>query len=416
MYARAAELPLRLRRRIEAKAEARGLAYPWWIAGISVAAQLPCVVVAVAQRGAWFPPEPVVLAVALVLVPHLLHLFASFWLPWWVCTATVLAAMAWLLSDPIRLTTPADLAAVLGAFLVAETTATDGVRAGAATVLGVVAVQVAAALTVGLPGVEFYVLEVLLGFVIGYLIRWQMRALAAERSATAGERERAALAERQRIAREIHDLVAHSLSVTMLHVTGARRALVEDRDVDAAIEALRDAERIGRQAMSDIRRTVGVLRTEDVGAAPLPTARDVADLVAQFRDAGLEVDLQVVGDLAHLTAATGLGVYRVAQESLANVAKHAPAAPVRMRLEVGDEGVQLTVRNPFPSGSVRGRDGSGLAGMASRARQLGGAMTAGPHGVDWLVSLLIPDDGSAGEPHVEPSPVDPDCMLRRRMT
>lgn len=406
-----------LRRRVEGKAEARGLAYPWWIAALSMGAQVFCVVVAIGQRGAWLPPEPVALAFLLVVAPSLFHLLSSTWLPWWTGATSVLLASAWLLFlEPLDLVTPADMAAVLGAFLVAEVTATDGPRAGLLTVGATGVVLLGAWQFADLPGAGFYLLEVLLGLVIGYLIRWQMRALAAERNATAGERERAALAERQRIAREIHDLVAHSLSVTMLHVTGARRALVEDRDVDDAIEALRDAERIGRQAMSDIRRTVGVLRTEDVGAAPLPTARDVADLVAQFRDAGLEVDLQVVGDLAHLTAATGLGVYRVAQESLANVAKHAPAAPVRMRLEVGDEGVQLTVRNPFPSGSVRGRDGSGLAGMASRARQLGGAMTAGPHGVDWLVSLLIPDDGSAGEPHVEPSPVDPDCMLRRRMT
>ena len=129
------------------------------------------------------------------------------------------------------------------------------------------------------------------------MLRWQMRALAAERSERERERERATLAERQRIAREIHDLVAHSLSVTMLHVTGAKQALVEDHDVDDAVAALSDAEQVGRQAMAEIRRTVGVLATEPTGAHPLPCAEDIDALVAQVRDAGLPVDYRSRGDL-----------------------------------------------------------------------------------------------------------------------
>lgn len=390
MHVHPARVALWLRRRVEDKAALRGLAYPWWIAALSMGAQMFCVLVAIGQRGAWLPPEPIALAALLVVAPSLFHLISSTWLPWWMSAASVLLASGWLLLQPLDLVTPADMAAVLGAFLVAEVTATDGPRAGLLTVVATGAVLLGAWQLVGLPGAGFYLLEVLLGLVIGYLIRWQMRALAAERNATAGERERAALAERQRIAGEIHDLVAHSLSVTMLHVTGARRALVEDRDVDDAIDALQDAERIGRQAMSDIRRTVGVLRTTDTGVAPLPTATDVADLVAQFRDAGLDVALRHVGDLASLSATTGLGVYRITQESLANVAKHAPTSPVAVDLVVDSGGVRLDVRSQVPTGARRGRDGSGLSGMVARAEQLGGRVLAGPRGTDWVVSLVIP--------------------------
>ena len=119
-----------------------------------------------------------------------------------------------------------------------------------------------------------------LGLMAGAMLHTQSRALAAERSALAVEHDRATMAERNRIAREIHDLVAHSLSVTMLHITGARRLLAdsagsEGDDVDEAIEALRDAERVGRQAMNDIRQTVSELATEGDPNRALPSADDL---------------------------------------------------------------------------------------------------------------------------------------------
>lgn len=146
-------------------------------------------------------------------------------------------------------------------FAVGEVTATEGGRRG----LVALAAGAAVLLTFGdydSDVVPLFVGELVLGLVLGYMLRWQMRALAAEQSARHEERVRATLAERQRVAREIHDLVAHSLSVTLLHVTGVRRALEQDADIPEAIEALTDAERIERQAMADIRRTVGVLATD----------------------------------------------------------------------------------------------------------------------------------------------------------
>ncbi|ONF61744.1 sensor histidine kinase, partial [Amycolatopsis keratiniphila] len=120
--------------------------------------------------------------------------------------------------------------------------------------------------------------------------------------------------ERQRIAREVHDVVGHSLSITLLHLTGARHALQQDRDVDEAIEALTEAEQVGRAAMADIRRTVGLLADSPSGSAPLPGVEDIATLVERTRSAGLAVRYTQEGDLGRVGASEGLGLYRIVQE------------------------------------------------------------------------------------------------------
>lgn len=161
---------------------------------------------------------------------------------------------------------------------------------------------------------------------IGRVAQRQALTMAALTQAQSELSRRAAAEERQRIARDVHDMVGHSLSVTLLHVTGARLAL--DRDVSMARQALLEAERLGRESMAEIRRTVGLLaeRGDDPGAAPVPSAPDIAVLVEQFVRSGLDVSYQPSGDLAALESAVGLVAYRIVQESLSNVAKHAPGA------------------------------------------------------------------------------------------
>ena len=241
------------------------------------------------------------------------------------------------------------------------------------------------------PGVDVYVVEIVSGFVVGYMLRWQMRALAAERRERDRERERATLAERQRIAREIHDLVAHSLSVTMLHVTGAKQALIEDQDVDDAVAALSDAEQVGRQAMAEIRRTVSVLATEPTGAHPLPCAEDIDALVAQVRDAGLPVDYRSRGDVTRLSPAIGLGMYRILQESLTNVAKHAPGETAQVRASRSAAPAPRSAsatsgrgRRVDPDGS--GTSGHGLARRAARRRRSGPGRTSPTRSNGWSTS------------------------------
>lgn len=384
-----------MRDRFEEKGARHGLAYPWWIAFIGGGGQVLCIAVAVGQRGLYTPPEPATLALVLVVVPQLAQYFAERWVPWWIDVVFVLAAVGWLMAIPFEAQGPENLAPAAAIFLVASVTATDGARAGLLALAATIVVVVGTDRIDGSdPSIDIYVVEIIGGFVVGYMLRWQMRALAAERRERAQERERATLAERQRIAREIHDLVAHSLSVTMLHVTGAKQALVEDNDVDDAVAALADAEQVGRQAMAEIRRTVSVLATEPTGAHPLPCAEDIDALVAQVRDAGLPVDYTSRGDLARLSPAIGLGMYRILQESLTNVAKHAPGETAQVRVDVGRARASLSVRNRRTARAVA-TDGSGTSGMASRAEQIGGTFRFGPDEADpraWAVELGVPVD------------------------
>jgi signal transduction histidine kinase len=397
-------VPERLRARVEANIAAHGLAYPWWVPITSTLGQLACVVAALAMRDAAWPPAPVAFTVVLVLWPSLVQLVVGRLMPWWVEELSIGAAAVWLLSDPVLGTGAFDTAPVLLALLTAEVMAREGVRLGATTGLLAMATIAVAARTTTIVGWPMHLLDVLLGFVIGGMLRAQMRALTAERAARVGERERATLAERERIAREIHDLVAHSLSVTLLHITGARHALrdVDDpaaagldvADVDAA---LADAEQVGRRAMADIRQTVSTLTDGPSATQALPGAADICGLVAQMELAGLDVEYAEEGDPAMLAHGTGLGLYRIAQESLANIAKHAPGATARVRFSVDRRRARLTVRNALPAHHVTDDGGSGIAGMRARAVQLGATVVAGPEDTDWVVDVRLPLQQRDGE-------------------
>lgn len=205
----------------------------------------------------------------------------------------------------------------------------------------------------------------------------------------------AAAEERRRIARELHDVIAHSLAVTMLHLTGARHVLA--RDPQRAADALVEAERLGRQSLADIRRTVGLLQTDRSNgtSAPLPTAADIPTLVADYGKAGLDARLELVGDPARLSSAAGLGMYRIVQEALANVAKHAPGASAQVTLEIGATTVSLRVwdtgrREGLPIIASAGGSGLGLTGMRERASLLGGTLEARSTGDGWQVECTIP--------------------------
>ena len=176
----------------------------------------------------------------------------------------------------------------------------------------------------------------------GLLVTWlsaeqlrRYRALVAELEST---RERLAVQavhlERRRIAAELHDLVGHSLGVLLLHITGARRRIEDDPAGSA--EALRRAESIGRSGLAEIRRSVAALRDETgASLAPAMTAADVPALVGATAAAGCAATLEVSGSLAGIEPITGLAVYRVVQESLANATRHAPGAAVRVAIASG---------------------------------------------------------------------------------
>lgn len=233
---------------------------------------------------------------------------------------------------------------------------------------------------------------------IGWMFARQAK-LSAELDATREELARQALQlERRRIARDVHDLVGHGLATVLLQVASARHVL--RRDPDAADEALRTAEQAGRRGMEELRRTVSVLRSDEEGGVrpPVPTAEEIGVLVDEVRAAGVSVELRTRGDLSRVPAGIGVAVYRIAQEALANAARHAPRARTVLRLELTSDRVELTatttgapVRRPDP-----GRPHYGIVGMRERAVSLGGELQAGPSGDGWSVSCHIPLGGGDG--------------------
>lgn len=384
----------RLSAAMEAQLERRGLAFPWWIPVLGSVCELGVAVVALVQRDALFPPDPVATVLPLILVANAVLFVLSGRVGWWVDTTVLLAATWWLLSDPIHAAGPADTAPGLLMVVVAVVVSRDGLVVGSGVWAVSVGMLFLAGEVHGLSSPVLFALATLLGFIVGVMLRWQMRALTAERVARAGESERATLQERQRIAREIHDLVAHSLSVTLLQVAGAREAL-RDGDVEDALEALDDAERVARRAMGDIRGTVATLADSAGPTRPLPSAQQIPELVDEFASAGLAVTYEGPGGpgsgLAQLDGAAGLGLYRIAQEALANVAKHAPGASAHVELAVGLHRTRMTVRNDLPSGRANpgAAGGSGLPGMQARATGLGAELSAGPTGGEWVVEVRL---------------------------
>jgi signal transduction histidine kinase len=228
------------------------------------------------------------------------------------------------------------------------------------------------------------------------LIRHDRDLLRRLRLAQAGLAEQARAQERNRIARELHDVIGHTLTISLLHVQSARLA-VEHDPADAG-RALAEAERLGRECLAEVRTTVGMLREDDPAdrSAPLPGAGGLPALVEQFRAAGADVTLTVEGDVAGLPATTGLAVYRIAQEALTNAAKHAPGAPTEVRLRVSPGEATLAADTRTVPGRGPGADadpGLGMVSMRERAESVGGSCEAGPGGRGWLVRAWLPLTG-----------------------
>jgi signal transduction histidine kinase len=203
---------------------------------------------------------------------------------------------------------------------------------------------------------------------------------AAVRAEEAHDAElaRAAAEERRRIAREMHDVVAHSVSVMVVQAGGARRIL--EHDPERAVEAARHIEETGRAALVEMRRLLGVLHHgEDAGAerAPAPGMAQLDALVERSRAAGLPVELTVEGEPRSLPAGLDLAAYRVLQESLTNVLKHAGTAPTEVLVHWGDEELRLAVADRGPGPDPGQEGGHGLVGMAERMRLYGGELETG---------------------------------------
>jgi len=192
------------------------------------------------------------------------------------------------------------------------------------------------------------------------------------------EVRRATTAERLRIARELHDVVSHSLTVMVVQADAAEQVLA--RNPASAVEPLRSVQRVGREALGEMARLLGILREggEEVGLAPQPDIGELPRLVDQARRAGLDVDLDVNLDHSSLPAGMSLAVYRIVQEALTNTAKHAGPVPVRVSIGMDDGQVQIDVIDAGTGGTGREQGGGhGLVGMRERVSVYAGSLHAG---------------------------------------
>jgi signal transduction histidine kinase len=201
---------------------------------------------------------------------------------------------------------------------------------------------------------------------------------------------RAAAEEQTRIARELHDIITHNVSVMTVQASAAGD--VFETQPDRAREALASIESTGREALTELRRLLGSVRTDDGSFAPLPGLARLEDLVEQVRAAGLAVELSVEGDAHELPAAVDLSAYRIVQEALTNTLKHANAANVSVTIRYGGDAVEVEVvddgEGPAANGGERGH---GIIGMHERAALFGGRLRAGPApGHGFAVHARIP--------------------------
>ena len=228
--------------------------------------------------------------------------------------------------------------------------------------------------------------------------RYRIRLLERVHRAEAAAAESAAAVERQRLAADLHDIVAHTLAVTVLHLGGVRLALAHEPE--RAEAGIVEAERLARQSMSELRRIVRVLAADDDRAghvgSPQPVATDLPALLEQYRSAGLALSAGISGDLPGVSAATGHVLYRLVQEALANASRHAPGQPVDVGVQVfADGAVRAMVSNPCPMqnrhdvGCVSG-GGMGLDAMSGRVRMVGGRLTAGAEDGRWVIRAELP--------------------------
>ncbi|MGH9126099.1 MAG: sensor histidine kinase [Acidimicrobiales bacterium] len=222
------------------------------------------------------------------------------------------------------------------------------------------------------------------------LIRHEFVLVERLKAAQAELAEQSRAEERSRIAGELHDVLAHSLTVSLLHVTSARLA-VEHDPADAA-RALAEAERLGRQCLAEVRAAVGLLPEGGGIAPPVPGLDQLPALVAEHRSTGAAVALSMDGKCLAAPATTASTAYRIVQEALTNAAKHARHAPVAVTLAGRDGRLDIRV----DSGGRPGHgSGMGLLSMTQRAKAVGGTCDAGPGGHGWLVHASLPlDDGS----------------------
>jgi signal transduction histidine kinase len=239
-----------------------------------------------------------------------------------------------------------------------------------------------------------------IAWLVGALVRATSQAAEQRRLVRQQRASRAVAEERNRIARELHDVIGHSVSVMTVQASAVRRRLRADQAVER--QALETVEAVGREALAEMRRMVGVLRQDGDAAPdrePPPGLAQIDRLVEKFRAAGLPVQLSATGEPAHLAPGLDLTAYRLLQEGLTNTLRHAVSPSlVTVTIDHRDDVLELAVRDDGRAPVLGAEPGHGLLGMHERVAVYGGTLRTGPRtaGGFELVATL-PLDGVLGE-------------------
>jgi signal transduction histidine kinase len=219
------------------------------------------------------------------------------------------------------------------------------------------------------------------------------RAREAQREA---EVAAAVAEERLRVARELHDVIAHGVGLMGLQAGAVRRRLLPEQE-DLA-QVVHSIEATGRSAIEELRQVLGVLRDPQAGTAPQPSVRDLPALVAAARAAGQQVDFTVEGREEAVPSGVAISTYRIVQELITNARKHAPGGELRLHVECAGERVRIEASNPLPVASLAGAapgGGQGLVGMRERVNAYGGSLRASQVDDRFLVEATLPTLGES---------------------
>jgi signal transduction histidine kinase len=341
----------------------------------------------------------VVPAIALVVLPLLFRRRFPFAAP---AAVWIVAAGASLIDGRlIVFTVSASVAGVAAAFLLGNLEDAVQARLGLVIVVGASSIIIYSDPERSVGDFVFTPLLFGIAWLAGYAVRVRAsQAEAAERRAAQAELDRETAAriavaeERARIARELHDVVAHAVSVMVLQVGAVRHKLPQSLEEDR--DALTRVEQAGRTALAEMRRLLGAMRSDgDTGAlAPQPGLDDLDSLLDEVGRAGLPVRLHVYGDPSPLPRAIDLSAYRIVQEGLTNALKHARASQADVTVHYGPDEVQIEVRDNGRGPTTSDGMGHGLVGMRERVKIYGGEMTTGAaNGGGFVLSARLPLGG-----------------------
>jgi signal transduction histidine kinase len=370
------------------------------IAGVGVAAMVE-IVVGQARPGSGAPTTTLwfcLPAIAVLVSPLFLRRRFPFAAPaaYWVLAVAVTYVDWGVTTFPISLF----LAGMASAFLLGNLR--NALQAGLGLSIPIVGSAIVVSMIPGHSTAQmiFIPLQFAISWLAGFAVRESSeQAEAAEQRAQAAERERdfaarvAVAEERARIARELHDIVAHAVSVMVLQVGAVRHKLPAELGEDR--NALNDVERAGRTALTEMRRLLAAMRREDEEASlgPQPGLDELELLLAEIERAGLPVQLHVDGEPFPLPRGIELSAYRIVQEGLTNALKHANASTADVTLRYGPRALQLEIRDDGVGSSTTDGLGHGLVGIRERVKIYGGEMsTETANGGGFVLSTRLPLD------------------------